>query len=481
MSINVALTDFATDPQLLNLSLSPAQRTVLAAFDGEALSTEEEKIFENCVGRPYTRHRRSNLVAICGARSGKDSRLGVSIGAYQAVVPDHSKYLHRGERAYVLIVCQDQRAGAVTMSYLTEAFKSSPILSSYIKDSRKTELELTNRVVIAAYPSNYRAPRGLTVVCFIGNETSFWRDENSSNPDVEIERAVRRGMAAVPDPRSVLISTPYAKSGLMWDYFRRRHELPDDTLVWVAPTWVMNLAVPQSFLDGERAKDPIAFRREYGAEFAEDISTFLPSEVIDAAVRDYRELPPTDKVQYFGATDASAGGPDAFTAAIAHADGERIVLDWIQGWRRAKPEDTVAEIAKRFKDYRITNVVGDRFSGAWVQDAFHRNQISYEVADKTRSEFYLELAPLLNQGRVDLPNEPTLLKELRGLERRTGTNGRDVVNHMPGQHDDYANSAAIAIVKAQQPRSSLTSDGFFIGRPIHQEFIPHTGGWPKVF
>src|SRR6266581_694854 len=197
--MHVAPTEFATDPQLLNLSLSPAQRTALAAFDGEPLSAEEERIFEQCVGRPYTRYRYPNLVGICGARGGKDSRVAVPIGAYQAVVPNHNEYLHKGERAYVLIVCQDQRAGAVTMGYMSAAFQNSPILRSYITDRRKNELELRNGVTIAAYPCNFRAPRGLTINCWIGNEVSFWRDENSSNPDIEIERAVRRGMAAVPN------------------------------------------------------------------------------------------------------------------------------------------------------------------------------------------------------------------------------------------------------------------------------------------
>jgi hypothetical protein len=38
-----------------------------------------------------------------------------------------------------------------------------------------------------------------------------------------------------------------------------------------------------------------------------------------------------------------------------------------------------------------------------------------------------------------------LLRELRGLERRRGTSGRDRVDHRAGQHDDRANSAALAL------------------------------------
>ena len=86
-------------------------------------------------------------------------------------------------------------------------------------------------MVIAVYPCSYRAPRGITVLCGIADEVAFWRDENSSNSDVEIIRTMRRGMANVPDAKLVKISTPYAKAGVLWDDFRRRHELPEVLVV----------------------------------------------------------------------------------------------------------------------------------------------------------------------------------------------------------------------------------------------------------
>jgi hypothetical protein len=42
---------------------------------------------------------------------------------------------------------------------------------------------------------------------------------------------------------------------------------------------------------------------------------------------------------------------------------------------------------------------------------------------------------------------PELLRELRGLERRSG-GARDTVDHRPGAHDDRSNEAAIALVLA---------------------------------
>lgn len=75
-----------------------------------------------------------------------------------------------------------------------------------------------------------------------------------------------------------------------------------------------------------------------------------------------------------------------------------------------------------------------------------------------RSALYLELLPLVNADRVRLLDVPDLLRELRGLERRRGTAGRDRVDHAPGQHDDRANAAAGALVLAAGRDDARTAE-----------------------
>jgi hypothetical protein len=48
----------------------------------------------------------------------------------------------------------------------------------------------------------------------------------------------------------------------------------------------------------------------------------------------------------------------------------------------------------------------------------------------------------VNGARVEIPDDPALLRELRGLERRRGPSGKDRVDHVPGAHDDRANALA---------------------------------------
>ena len=103
------------------------------------------------------------------------------------------------------------------------------------------------------------------------------------------------------------------------------------------------------------------------------------------------------------------------------------------------------------KSYRCSVVVGDRYAGEWPREQFRKAGIEYIPSEKTKSELYLELLPLLNSGKVELLDNERLLGQLVHLERRTARSGKDSVDHGPGQHDDLINSAAGALVGAQVP------------------------------
>jgi hypothetical protein len=70
-------------------------------------------------------------------------------------------------------------------------------------------------------------------------------------------------------------------------------------LVWQAATKTMTPGVPQEFIDAEYERDEANARAEYGAEFRSDLETFLPWELINAAVDKGRlELPYVPGRQY---------------------------------------------------------------------------------------------------------------------------------------------------------------------------------------
>ena len=67
------------------------------------------------------------------------------------------------------------------------------------------------------------------------------------------------------------------------------------------------------------------------------------------------------------------------------------------------------------------------------------------MAKQVKSELFRDLLPLLNSGRIILPNR--LQGQIVGLERRTSAVGRDTISHPDRGHDDVANAVAGAASK----------------------------------
>jgi hypothetical protein len=93
-------------------------------------------------------------------------------------------------------------------------------------------------------------------------------------------------------------------------------------------------------------------------------------------------------------------------------------------------------------------VYGDRYGGEWPREQFQKRGIFYEPADKSKSEIYVDLLPLINSGAADLLDSDRLVTQIMSLERRTSRGGKDSIDHAPGGHDDVANAVAGALVTA---------------------------------
>ena len=147
------------------------------------------------------------------------------------------------------------------------------------------------------------------------------------------------------------------------------------------------------------------------------------------------------------------------TLAIAHMEGDRVILDCIREQRPPfSPESVVADFAAVMKTYRVNKVLGDRWGGEFVREPFRKLGITYELSEKSKSEIYLNCLPLLNAGTAQLLALPRLTAQLCGLERRTARGGRDNIDHAPNAHDDLANVAcgALLAAKTERPRVRFT-------------------------
>jgi hypothetical protein len=299
--------------------------------------------------------------------------------------------------------------------------------------------------------ASYRSTRGYTLVAALLDELAFWPTDDSAEPDFEVLGALRPGMATIPGAMLLCASSPYAQRGALYNAYRKHYGKDGDPiLVWRASTRAMNPSVPQSVIDAALEADPSAAAAEYLAQFRTDVESYISRDVVDAAVVPGRhELPRVDGVRYVSFVDPSGGSNDAMTMAIAHLEGQHVVLDLIRERRPPfSPDHVVNEFSALLKAYGVGTVRGDRYGGLWPRERFAVHGVEYLTADKPKSDLYRDLLPALNSGRVELLDHPRLLAQLCGLERHTARGGRDSIDHAPGAHDDVANSVAGAIVTA---------------------------------
>ena len=166
-------------------------------------------------------------------------------------------------------------------------------------------------------------------------------------------------------------------------------------------------------------------------------------------------MPHARASRYVAFTDLADGGQDEFTIAIGHRDGDAVVVDAVRGLH-GSPAEIAKEFAEFLKTYGIRRVTRDRYAGRWPRDEFLRWGIRYELSELDRNGLYLELLAAMNSSRVELPPDDKLARQIAGLERRTGRNGRDIIDHSPGGHDDLANAVAGLVATVKAPRRSMT-------------------------
>jgi len=441
-------------------------RVIDKALFGEPLDAAELAIFTEITGRTEAPTEPSTEAwFICGRRSGKDVKASALVAWLATFGAEQMGFLDRlvkGETGVVQLIAVDRRQAKVCLSYL-RAYFEQPLLAQMVAKSTAEGLELTNGLAVEITTNDLRSSRGRTVVAAVFDEVAFWSAENSANPDQDVYNAVKPAMATIPGAMLIGISSPYARRGLLWNKWKKHYGKPGNVLVVQAPTWRMNPTIARDgdFLTEAYRDDPASAAAEYGAQFRKDVEAFVSLEVVEACVAPgVYERAPVPGIVYSAFVDPSGGSQDSMTLAISHHEGTaEDGLTVIDATREVKPpfspEGVVAEFCDLLALYGVSRVTGDKYAGEWPREQFRKHGVGYEVSDKTRSDLYRDMLPVLNSGRAVLLDDEKAINQIAALERRTARGGRDTIDHPPGSHDDVANAIAGAIVNASQPAGPI--------------------------
>jgi hypothetical protein len=426
-------------------------RVFLAVLFGLPLTSEQLALYTKHTGRtvaPTSPLHEAWLV--CGRRAGKSFILAC-VAIFLAAFKDWRPFLAPGEVGTIMIVAADRKQARVIMRYCLGLLKSVPMLAQLIEAETRESVTLRNRIVVEVHTANHRATRGYAILCACLDECAYFpTDEASAEPDVEIINAIKPGMATIPGAVLLCASSPHARKGALWSAYAKHYGKDNDpVLVWQAATRDMNATVPQSYIDSHMEEDPARASAEYLAMFRSDLEAFVSREVIETCVGDYYELSPEAGRSYYAFVDPAGGsGGDSFALAIAHREGNGVVVDLVRERKPPfMPSQVIDEFVPLLKSYRIGKVTGDRWAGGFPPEAFQKGGIRYEPSKQVKSDFYRDALAMLNSGRIVLPKHHRLFNQLVSLERHVARGGHDVIDHPRDGHDDLANACmAVAVL-----------------------------------
>jgi hypothetical protein len=310
--------------------------------------------------------------------------------------------------------------------------------------------------------------RGRTLLLAVLDEAAFLRGD-AAGSDIETARALLPGLATTGGMLMVL-SSPFARAGLVYERHREFFgKADDDVLVVAGPSMLFNPTLDAGMIEAARTADPEGAASEWFGAFRSDVGLLFDEAVLEAAVDRDRplELPPRPGIDYVAFIDASGGAAagDAYTIAIAHRETDAVVVDVVRGMvGKFDPQRVTNDFAALAKAYGIGVARGDRYAAEWVAAAWAECGVAYERIELTKSAIYLETVAIFARGQARLPDHRLLLRELRLLQRRTGRSGRDVVDHVRGEHDDYAAAVTGALLQASTAQPALWSRESF-GEP----------------
>lgn len=461
--------------------ISRAWDIAYRAFDGELLKPDEFEIWRALSGRgEYSPGASHELTAVKGRRA-QGSKTACKYLVYKIHTGDFRRFAAANDRLHVPVIAQVRETAREIMSYLQGFYQDSEVLRSEVAETFKQSIELTNGFVISVQTCSYRAPRGITAPLALLDEVGVWRVEGA-DVDHEVVRSLTPAMVQFPTRKLILLGSPWTKSGVLFERFERRFENPD-RIVLHCPTPLMNPSISPEELAREEAADRQNYRREFLAEWLDDVDQFLPDTDITTAVQTgVREVAFNKMLRghYSAALDASGlTGADKFTLAIGHravrGSGRGTALDALRGWSRAPIAQVCDEIATLLKTYELRSVVADQFGFTFLRELLAQRGIEVRqmpFTTRSKPEVMLELKTGLAQGRIGLLDHPESLRELRMLESRRTSGGNYSISAPRGAHDDFA--TCIALLAFDSKNGGSSSGGGFLA-------VANRGGGATIY
>lgn len=444
----------------IGVAPSPAQLALAKLLVRETIDDAEREIARLCAGSSELPSRPQEATLLVGRKGGKTEYVAAPLLIHRAVTDE--------DEPGTYLLCAPSKSDQARIGWEAisrQIQRGFPALVAEVRES-DTRIILQNGNVIKLASANFRFLRGPKYKVVVVDEACFFVSDDpadgGANPLPFILDSVVGGMVATRDPLLVLQSTPWTKSGVVFEHFRDAAANPD-RLLWRAPTLTMNPSANRELMERHRKdRGENFYRREYLAEFSEDAVAYIDADDVDAAISGEPFFPPKPGVRYCLGLDPGRRR-DHFGAAVAHREGEKVIVDWCREWKPVllglKYSSVLPEIWAKGREYRVRKIASDQidFGGIEASIPVVNGRPEFEMErTMTGGAAGAELADtsraLFAQRKLVLPNQLGLADEFKRLaDYLTAGGGRDI--RAKRGFDDRSRAIMLAVFQAfQQPQ-----------------------------
>lgn len=474
----VTFREFLESPEFCGLELSPLIAAIADASAGTTPTSIDDTASERhfgCAlsGLPSAPPR--TVVVRAGGRGGKTSRL-LAPKALHAAWTVPLPTLGKGERGYAVIIAPDLSLAQQTFSFCRGYVENSPTLKAALVGEPKSE-ELTLRrpdgnlvtVRVIAASRGGKGGRGKTLVFAGMDEACFFFDAAAGVVnDAEIYRAVIQRI--VPGGQCWIVSTPWiALVGLLEELLAKNLGTHRQALCAIAPTRALNPTWdPTGEIEADlRENDPDNAAREIDAvPLSAGSGVFFDRAAIDAAVDDDRPLALKPVAGgHYGAGGDFAFRRDSSALAVVQLASEIFDLAAMEERRPKeglplKPSAVVGEFADVLSRYSVGELGCDSHEREQVEALLAGRGITVTeipAGQVGKAQTYTLLRTLFREGRVRLPNDPRLKRQLQAVTSRPMPGGGLAITsprQAGGGHGDLVSALVAATWMAHENAGS---------------------------
>jgi len=367
---------------------------------------------------------KGNLCARCGRQTGKSTVIAMKAAMFAVNNPDKQ----------ILVVSATERQAFLLYSkilnYLFDNFRS--MIKKGKDRPTKSEIKLINHSIIRCLPTGLDGIgiRGYTTNMLIADEAHFIPEEvwDAVTPQLVTTEAIQ-----------ILISTTHGREG----YFARCFNNPSFTSFHVTTEEValgreepMKSRMLEHLASEKNEKTRLQFAQEYCAEFIDELRQLFPTDLIKKVMvleRQFLTLLPLED-NYLGVDIARMGEDESVLFSVQRIKRQRLTQLDMQITTKTHLNETIDLIKMHDKKHKYRKIYIDSAGvGAGVFDVLlqdsqtKRKVVSIENARKgidrddrekrlMKEDLYANLLVLMEQGKIELFNEPEILLSLRSVQ-----------------------------------------------------------------